>query len=489
MTEQKEADQADQAAHAFDDARTGAAAKGGATPRRCARSSAWTHARGEVEVKKPVKRPPGGACACGRCSGASACCRGQGAGGADRPYPQAGRRCGHDAPRTMPARPSAGDAPLRAAAPCCDADRGREGSPRRAPWSTPTATPRWRASAPPRTPPAAPSRMRRARRPTTSTRSAWPRKRRARRPRKRSSARPTRWCRSASTRRPPPRRRRRSPARPRRSTPARRAGDRRRAGAPIRRPPGAPGAGQSTESALRRPPMRPAIVNKRLPQPPGARREVPKRRSDKVDVGRAVEGENDFRSRSAAQMRRRLERDRRREHARRAAAEGLSRGHDPRDHHGPGARPAHVRARRRRHQDADAHGRDGDHQPGDRSRHRRAGRDGNGPPAQARRRGRRRDRPRRSRRCARGAAAAAAGGHHHGPCRPRQDLAARCAARHRRGGARGGRHHPAYRRLPGDPAVEPEDHLPRHAGPRGLHRHARPRRQGDGHRGPGGGGR
>src|SRR5215212_4681676 len=85
--------------------------------------------------------------------------------------------------------------------------------------------------------------------------------------------------------------------------------------APIRRPPGAPGAGPSTESALRRPPMRPAIVNKRLPQPPGARREVPKRRSDKVDVGRAVEGENDFRSRSAAQMRRRLERDRRREHA------------------------------------------------------------------------------------------------------------------------------------------------------------------------------
>jgi translation initiation factor IF-2 len=83
--------------------------------------------------------------------------------------------------------------------------------------------------------------------------------------------------------------------------------------APIRRPTGAPGAGQSAD-ALRRPPMRPAI-NKRLPQPPGARREVPKRRSDKVDVGRAVEGENDFRSRSAAQMRRRLERDRRREHA------------------------------------------------------------------------------------------------------------------------------------------------------------------------------
>ena len=60
--------------------------------------------------------------------------------------------------------------------------------------------------------------------------------------------------------------------------------------------------------------MRPT-VNKRLPQPPGARREAPKRRSDKIDVGRAVEGENDFRSRSVAQQRRRLERERRREHA------------------------------------------------------------------------------------------------------------------------------------------------------------------------------
>ena len=82
-------------------------------------------------------------------------------------------------------------------------------------------------------------------------------------------------------------------------------------GAP-RRPMGAPGAGPA--GALRRPPMRPA-VNKRLPQPPGARREAPKRRSDKIDVGRAVEGENDFRARSRAQQQRRLERDRRREHA------------------------------------------------------------------------------------------------------------------------------------------------------------------------------
>ena len=83
----------------------------------------------------------------------------------------------------------------------------------------------------------------------------------------------------------------------------------------VRRPPGAPGTTQATPSTLlRRPPMRP-VVNKRLPQPPGARREVPKRRSDKIDVGRAVEGENDFRSRSAAQMRRRLERERRQQNA------------------------------------------------------------------------------------------------------------------------------------------------------------------------------
>jgi translation initiation factor IF-2 len=55
------------------------------------------------------------------------------------------------------------------------------------------------------------------------------------------------------------------------------------------------------------PPKRPA-------QAPGARREAPKRRSDKIDVGRAVAGENDFRSRSVAQQRRRLDRERRREY-------------------------------------------------------------------------------------------------------------------------------------------------------------------------------
>ncbi len=79
-------------------------------------------------------------------------------------------------------------------------------------------------------------------------------------------------------------------------------------GSQFRRPGGPP-------TGPARPPMRPPLGNKRAPQPPGARREMPKRRSDKVDVGRAVEGENDFRSRSVAQQRRRLERERRRESA------------------------------------------------------------------------------------------------------------------------------------------------------------------------------
>ena len=44
-------------------------------------------------------------------------------------------------------------------------------------------------------------------------------------------------------------------------------------------------------------------------------------------------------------------------------------------------------------------------------------------------------------------------------------------------GRRGRRDHPAHRRLPG-PARRQDAHLPGHSGPRGLHRHARPRRQG-----------
>ena len=78
-----------------------------------------------------------------------------------------------------------------------------------------------------------------------------------------------------------------------------------------------------------RPAARPRQAPRRLRRPPCARRgaaqapgagagcapQAPKRRSDKIDVGRAVEGENDFRSRSVAQQRRRLERERRRENS------------------------------------------------------------------------------------------------------------------------------------------------------------------------------
>ena len=83
--------------------------------------------------------------------------------------------------------------------------------------------------------------------------------------------------------------------------------------------------------------------------------------------------------------------------------------------------------------------------------------------------------------------AAFAGGDRDGPCRPRQDLAARCASPCQCGLRRGRRHHPAYRRLSGDIARErQEDHLHRHPGPRRLHRDARARRQGDRYRDSGG---
>jgi len=98
------------------------------------------------------------------------------------------------------------------------------------------------------------------------------------------------------------------------------------AGSPAtaRRGPGAAPGGAGPAGALRRPPMRPAI-GKRLPQPPGARREVQKRRSDKIDVARAVEGENEFRAHSAAQARRRIERERRRELAQEVPAQKVYR--------------------------------------------------------------------------------------------------------------------------------------------------------------------
>ena len=50
---------------------------------------------------------------------------------------------------------------------------------------------------------------------------------------------------------------------------------------------------------------------------------------------------------------------------------------------------------------------------------------------------------------ARGSGSARAGGHHHGPRRPRQDVAARRDPQGQRRRGRGGRHHPAHRRLQG----------------------------------------
>ena len=103
--------------------------------------------------------------------------------------------------------------------------------------------------------------------------------------------------------------------------------------------------------------------------------------------------------------------------------------------------------------------------------------------------GRRRGRLHRRRGSRRGFAAARADRHHHGPCRPRQDLAARRHPHDQCRGAGGRRHHPAYRRLSGCDAARPQDHVHRHAWPRGLHRHAAARRSGDRHRRAGGGGR
>ena len=74
--------------------------------------------------------------------------------------------------------------------------------------------------------------------------------------------------------------------------------------------------------------------------------------------------------------------------------------------------------------------------------------------------------------------AARASRHRHGPCRPRQDFAARRHPLRRCGGGRSRRHHPAYRRLSGNRAIWRQDHLHRYARPRGIHCNARPWRQG-----------
>ena len=77
---------------------------------------------------------------------------------------------------------------------------------------------------------------------------------------------------------------------------------------------------------------------------------------------------------------------------------------------------------------------------------------------------------------------ASAGRDHHGSRGPRQDLAARLCPQGQHRGRRGGWHHPAHRRLSRRAAGRQADHLPRYAGPPGLHRHAGARRPGHRHR-------
>ena len=79
------------------------------------------------------------------------------------------------------------------------------------------------------------------------------------------------------------------------------------------------------------------------------------------------------------------------------------------------------------------------------------------------------------------AGAARARRHDHGPRRPRQDVVARLHSPHARRGRRGGRDHAAHRRVQRADA-ERQDHVPRHAGPRCIHRDARARRTRNGYR-------
>ena len=136
--------------------------------------------------------------------------------------------------------------------------------------------------------------------------------------------------------------------------------------------------------------------------------------------------------------------------------------------------------------DDDEDGRDGHHQPAHRPGHGAAR--GRG----IRAHGRAWSRKVRSRTSCRAPtrehelAAAPAGRDRHGSRRPRQDLAARLHPPHQGRGGRGGRHHAAHRRVPGRRRPKGVDHVPRHAGPRGVHGDACARRAGHGHRDPGG---
>ena len=195
-------------------------------------------------------------------------------------------------------------------------------------------------------------------------------------------------------------------------------------------------------------------------------------------------------------------RDRRRQHPRPrrpAGARPRARGAQPRQAAGPvqptgpvtvpsGVSVKDLSAalghhRRADHQDHDGARRDGHDHP---VAQRRVG-------AADRRRGRARgrDQARRRRRLGAGGVrglrggsrGAPAGRHDHGPRRPRQDDAARRDPRDVGRRHRGRRDHAAHRCLPGRPR-RPQDHVPRHAGPRGVHRDARPWREGHGHRDP-----
>ena len=155
-----------------------------------------------------------------------------------------------------------------------------------------------------------------------------------------------------------------------------------------------------------------------------------------------------------------------------------------RNDHGCRPRSQDVGEGRGSHQDHDEARHHGDDQSGDRPGH------GHDP----RRRNGSQGRAREARRSGcipgRGAGRAAyrvearaegAGRDRDGSRRPRQDLAARLRPPHARGERRGGRHHAAHRRVPRRNRAR-HDHVPRHAGPRGVYRHACARREGDGHR-------
>ena len=160
-------------------------------------------------------------------------------------------------------------------------------------------------------------------------------------------------------------------------------------------------------------------------------------------------------------------------------ARSRSRGDRRAGLHAPAARSASQPLRGRRRPFPPAPRRDGDGDPAAHRRHDRF----------VRRRDRRPDPPRRPGRGARGGPvvevlrrprgrrrrgglpAQAPRHHRHGPCRPRQDVAARPHPSVERGRRRGRWHHPAHRRLPGG-LERPTAHLHRHARPRGLHGHA-----------------